>query len=497
MGDSMKQAVEELDPIARHLVPPNIKLGTLVPLKTNLELRDNLSLGFAYITRAPNKLTNSIVEIARAFTSDDTAKNLPHLRRCVKPGDLPLHLKTQFMNEGNGRQVHFGKSNWLYILMGPKDDIPYEELVRRLSNIDGIRDDIFVGVIPVPLLAPTSQMLASVWSAQFWQTIYRKNNPLGPHPSTITRFENYVAKDASIWMSLAHQIADKSHKAGLGEPVGAVIIKRTIPGKSGGAKTVVKPNAVESDSASDCVRTDPNDCNLDVQSTGGDMESMPSAEAEYYGDVKQSDVDASNAEAQGEDAAKQDIPTKESTEIVAIAGDARWHQQVKCEGSNGNPLAHAALRAISMVAQKLVRAENRPKSEPQIMEFESFQDKPLLSEEQLVYGTDHPSPDGYLCHELELYMTHEPCIMCAMAILHSRMGRIVFQHRMPLTGGMCAEDRGYDACKASGACDHDGNHGGGQGLGLFYRKELNWSMLGWEWEASEPEDMMVDHHLHA
>ncbi|KAI0154481.1 hypothetical protein GGR52DRAFT_583138 [Hypoxylon sp. FL1284] len=440
MGDSMKQAVEELDPIARHLVPPNIKLGTLVPLKTNLELRDNLSLGFAYITRAPNKLTNSIVE------------TFPTSVGCVKPGDLPLHLKTQFMNEGNGRQVHFGKSNWLYILMGPKDDIPCWPACGR---------------------------------PQFWQT------------STEEQSSRTPPKHHHSVRELPHQIADKSHKAGLGEPVGAVIIKRTIPGKSGGAKTVVKPNAVESDSASDCVRTDPNDCNLDVQSTGGDMESMPSAEAEYYGDVKQSDVDASNAEAQGEDAAKQDIPTKESTEIVAIAGDARWHQQVKCEGSNGNPLAHAALRAISMVAQKLVRAENRPKSEPQIMEFESFQDKPLLSEEQLVYGTDHPSPDGYLCHELELYMTHEPCIMCAMAILHSRMGRIVFQHRMPLTGGMCAEDRGYDACKASGACDHDGNHGGGQGLGLFYRKELNWSMLGWEWEASEPEDMMVDHHLHA
>lgn len=62
MGDSMKEVVEKLDPVARRLIPPNIDLGTLVPLKTNLELRDNLSLGFAYITRAPNKVTNSVVE---------------------------------------------------------------------------------------------------------------------------------------------------------------------------------------------------------------------------------------------------------------------------------------------------------------------------------------------------------------------------------------------------------------------------------------------------
>ncbi|KAI4862927.1 hypothetical protein F4820DRAFT_428730 [Hypoxylon rubiginosum] len=496
MGDSMKEVVEKLDPVARRLIPPNIDLGTLVPLKTNLELRDNLSLGFAYITRAPNKVTNSVVEIARALTSDDTAKNLPHLRRCVKPGDLPPHLKTQFMNEGNGRQVHFGKSNWLYILLGPKDEIPYEELVSRLATIDDIRDDIFVGVIPVPLLAPTSQMLASMWSSQFWQTIYRRNNPLGPHPSTITRFENYVSKDASVWMSLAQQIAKKSQKAGLGEPVGAVIIKRTIPGKNAGGKTVMKPGMIESDSSSDYTRTGPNGCNLDVQGGRGEMDAIPSAETEYYGDAKQLDADGSNPEAQGDDASKQDISVKESTEIVAIAADARWHQQDGTSGPTGNPMAHAALRAISMVAQKLVRAEDRPKSEPQIMEYETFQDKPLLGDEQIVFDADHPSPDGYLCHELELYMTHEPCIMCAMAILHSRMGRIVFRHRMPLTGGMCAEDRGYDSCEASGLCEN-GNCGGGQGLGLFYRKELNWSLLGWEWESNDAEHMLVDAHLHA
>lgn len=396
------------------------------------------------------------------------------------------------MNEGNGRQVHFGKSNWLYILLGPKDDIRYEELVGRLATIDDIRDDIFVGVIPVPLLAPTSQMLASMWSAQFWQTIYRRNNPLGPHPSTITRFENYVSKDASVWMSLAHQIAKKAQKAGLGEPVGAVIVKRTIPGKSAGGKTVLKSAAAESDSSSD-----PNGSNVDAQSARGDI---PSAETEYDGDPKQSDADGSNPEAQGEDqgedASKQEIPVKEATEIVAIAGDARWHQQEGKAGRTGNPMAHAALRAISMVAQKLVRAEERPRSEPQIMEYETFQDKPLLGDEQIVYDADHPSPDGYLCHELELYMTHEPCIMCAMAILHSRMGRIVFRHRMPLTGGMCAEDRGYDACEASGLCEK-GDCGGGQGLGLFYRKELNWSLLGWEWESNDAENVLVDAHLHA
>ena len=62
MSDSMREVVETLDPVSRRILPPNIDLGTLVPLKTTLELRDNLSLGQAYITRAPQRYTNDVVK---------------------------------------------------------------------------------------------------------------------------------------------------------------------------------------------------------------------------------------------------------------------------------------------------------------------------------------------------------------------------------------------------------------------------------------------------
>lgn len=58
--------------------------------------------------------------------------------------------------------------------------------------------------------------------------------------------------------------------------------------------------------------------------------------------------------------------------------------------------------------------------------------------------------------------------MCSMAIVHSRFGRIVFGHRMKKTGGLCAD--------------------GGLGHGLFWRKELNWTCLGWEWRVGEGQD---------
>ncbi|HDY9693966.1 TPA: hypothetical protein RRO37_004285, partial [Escherichia coli BL21] len=80
---------------------------------------------------------------------------------------------------------------------------------------------------------------------------------------------------------------------------------------------------------------------------------------------------------------------------------------------------------------------------------------------------EHPNKDGYLCHGLELYVTHEPCVSCSMGILHSRMGKAVFATHMPRSGGLSSDDR---------------PDGGGRGLGLFWRRELNWSLMAWEWE---------------
>ncbi|KAI0011725.1 cytidine deaminase-like protein [Xylariaceae sp. FL0662B] len=502
MSDSMREVVETLDPVSRRLIPPNIDLGTLVPLKTVLELRDNLSLGFAYVTRVPQKCTTEVLEIGKQLAGGDAAKILPHLRRCCKATELPAHLKSQFMNEANARHMHVGKSNWIYILLGPKDEIPYEDIVESLATVDAIRDDIFLAEITVPLMAPTSQIQANMWSQQFWQTVYRKNNPLGPHPASLCRTTSVVSRDASIWMALAHRIAKKSQKAGFGEPIGAVIIKRTTPGKPDAGRA---PSAKENTrpSGTDTSGFDPsNGANGHANSACAPEAKLNRTESDngMLPDISKSEHQASDPSKPDVDSkpdvnAKQDVEAKETTHIVAIAADARWHQQEKT-GHTGNPMAHAALRAISMVAQKLVRAENKPRSQPQIMEFEAFQDKPILSDEQSVFEADHPCPDGYLCHELELYMTHEPCTMCAMAILHSRMGRIVFRHRMPLTGGMSSEDRGHDLCGASGVCEN-GPCGGGQGLGLHWRKELNWSMLGWEWEADNVEQLAVDPHMHA
>jgi tRNA-specific adenosine deaminase 3 len=156
--------------------------------------------------------------------------------------------------------------------------------------------------------------------------------------------------------------------------------------------------------------------------------------------------------------------TSGTPQAVALAGDGRWKGQQR--DGVGNVMAHAAIRAIAMVARKLKAAKLERNIEKATLstsddeEQDVFLENPLCREEQAVFDSGCASPDGYLCHGLEIYLTHEPCVMCSMALLHSRIGKVIFGHRMPRTGGLCGEASSL-------------------GHGLFWRKELNWCCLAW------------------
>lgn len=165
--------------------------------------------------------------------------------------------------------------------------------------------------------------------------------------------------------------------------------------------------------------------------------------------------------------------------VVAIAGDARWHHTNKVEGhGNGNVTAHAVMRVISMVARRRRAPFKGPADECDSEESDLDADCPLTPLERDVYATSTVAREGYLCLDLELYITHEPCVMCSMAILHSRFSKVIFAQRMIRTGGLTA------VSQKKGDSDINGTDQG-LGYGLFWRQELNWRHLAWQWVADD------------
>ena len=176
----------------------------------------------------------------------------------------------------------------------------------------------------------------------------------------------------------------------------------------------------------------------------------------------------------------------EGGSVIAIAGDARWCHVDKADKlGSGNVTAHAIMRAIGIVAMKR-RAKLRIGlvSQSDNEESDVYADRPLTALEREVYVNSTVARDGYLCLDLELYITHEPCVMCSMAILHSRFSRVIFGQRMLRTGGLTAVLQ-----------DHSGlnidNGDQGLGYGLFWRPELNWRHLAWQWIADDEGQTLI------
>lgn len=326
--------------------------------------------------------------------------DLQHLRRIVTPQSLPAHLRS-FLVGGGLSQVNTESDveisvKELFVLVAPTNAVDLSVLQECLLSTSWWKDGKLpaIHVVAVPVLAPTSQEQATSWSNSHWPTVYKKNNPFGPHPSIVSRAESEIQGEVSTWMKMAKGAALCSQREGYGEAIGAVIVER-----KGGVSYA-----------------------------------------------------------------------------VALAGDGRWIQGQRDGKGPGNVMAHAVLRGIAMVAQKLKNDPgNHDTLDASSVDFERdhFFEKPLSVQEQEVFGTNQLSSDGYLCHNLEIYLTHEPCVMCSMAILHSRFGRVVFGQRAPGTGALCAE---------VGPQESSISHGG-LGHGLFWRKELNWCLMAWQYCA--------------
>ena len=217
------------------------------------------------------------------------------------------------------------------------------------------------------------------------------------------------------------------------------------------------------------------------------------------------------------------IVNPKTGQIMAVAGDARWWADEKtahnCAGMGGRGRTehHALMRVVAMVANKELRRRLRngghrrfaatcketPSGQPltdlEVSYYEEFAspesgfstptsptdpsesmanmltrsltlsnvtNRPnTLSRTNSNSSTLSAKSDGYLCSGLDLYLTHEPCVCCAMAMIHSRFRACIFEKRMPGSGALTARDR-KDSL----------------GYGLFWRRELNWRVMTFHYQ---------------
>ncbi|CAM9706605.1 unnamed protein product [Discosporangium mesarthrocarpum] len=108
-----------------------------------------------------------------------------------------------------------------------------------------------------------------------------------------------------------------------------------------------------------------------------------------------------------------------------------------------HPLGHAIMLCIAKVGHALLAGKDegaRRGTEADLSPVEeaggmvgrhSPSGAPATAE---VIGVDVLGPQHYLCTGLDVYVTEEPCLMCGMALIHSRVRRVHYGVRDPKRG---------------------------------------------------------------
>lgn len=131
---------------------------------------------------------------------------------------------------------------------------------------------------------------------------------------------------------------------------------------------------------------------------------------------------------------------------VAIALDAH-----DTRTRDAHPLRHAVPNAVRAVAEWRASRRTGP------------------VEDVAANGQD------YLLTGLSLFLTHEPCVYCAMALIHSRVQTVYFLFPAPRSGGFCGAHAGPDGRAACLGGEDGGPYAIHEQSGLNHRYDV------WRW----------------
>ncbi|EKV13003.1 TRNA-specific adenosine-34 deaminase subunit Tad3, putative [Penicillium digitatum] len=526
--------------------------GKVVPIRTVQETRPQEEFADAFVAEVNVKSASKVIKALDAAFPRDASLPLSHLRRFAKRESLPPPLKAAIEN----RSVPLASPvQTIFVLISPPlpDFTTLQALLAPFApatapaatNDPPTTNEIPDGAlhsdppppstiqlhpIKIPLAPPFNTTQAETWTKTLWPIIFNPAAPrstVAPPPQTLKRAQESIEPRAGYYLSLARKVAEEAEQSGLGRGVGAVIVDPAIE------EEITEAGYEEWDEAVLAVAGDarysrseagaPSQAQLHAgvapnpatKTYNADIEGGPELHALMRGvelisrwrreQERLDDVSASTA------TADPSTPELRQPELSAFESYFLYRRRpgTSTSISNSPPLPSSPLKRKHEVPNPESDLAIDPSTDPSQYQLHN---PPLPAPPpSTVVLADSSTPvttpaaprirtrsqGGYLCTDLDVYLSHEPCLCCSMGMLLSRFRSVIFPRRGRLeTGGLSSEpvvgpvaDQPDHAAKSDASADNGQNERGY--YGLHWRKELNWRALGFEFVEDGDGDAEV------
>ncbi|OQE46064.1 hypothetical protein PENCOP_c001G05610 [Penicillium coprophilum] len=521
--------------------------GQVVPIRTVQETRPPEEFGNAFVAEVNVKSASKVIKALDAAFPKNPSLPLSHLRRFAKRELLPDLLRAAIESQSPPPAA---PAQTIFVLISPplpdlttlkallapfapdtapaatNDSPTTNEVPGEASHPDPSAHTIQLHPATIPLCPPFNAAQAETWTKTLWPVVFNPAAPrstVAPPPQILKRAQESIEPRAGYYLSLARKVAEEAEQSGLGRGVGAVIVDPAIEEEI--TETVYQTGHDTTTEWDQAVLAVAGDARYSRSEAGAPSQAQlhagvaPNPASKIYNaDVEggpelhalmravdliarwRREHDRLDDPSASTTTAGPSKPELEQPELSALESYFLYrHRPVTSTNISNSPQSPSSLL-------KRKYQDPNPESDltidPSTDPCQSQLHHPPLPAPPpstvVLAGSSTPaitpaaprirtrSQGGYLCTDLDVYLTHEPCLCCSMGMLLSRFRSVIFPRRGRLdSGGLSSEpavgpvaDEVDQAAKAdASAVDKQDER---RYYGLHWRKELNWRALGFE-----------------
>lgn len=410
---------------------------------------------------------------------------------------------------------------------------------------------MFLFKIRVPVYPPSNAEVAELWSKTLWPVTF---NPAAapstvvPPPQVLSRAQKSIEPRAGYYLALAREIAKESKQSGRGRGVGAVIVDPDIearidsnaweegynsrerwmqaviavagdcryarPEAGGPFRTTLKQPVRPTSKMYDSNEEGGPDLHalmraieLVARVRRGDPDHQVSMAGRYCMPVVFSDPQLSEKLSPFEEyflyeAGNHIIPGDSTSSLSSTPTSSLSPRKRKLDEPNLEVSSSLDGQAVAEQPSSTFLPAPPPSTATALPDSTSSQLLPGGQDDSSLAGLRirTRAQGGYLCTDLDVYLSHEPCLCCSMGVLLSRFRAVIFPRtgRMEC-GGLASEpivrpslvQKEVNPDTQTAPDDQTGNGTENPDrpyYGLHWRKELNWRALGFEFVEDETDD---------